>query len=1025
MIAHTVSGRWANRLGGGPMGPRFKILGHTGLRIGSRFDDQWGQPKTRGVLAALLLQPGRAVTHGELLRWVWPEETGPNRQALYTYVSRVREALKRMDAPPDVVGSRGTYRIDVDKADIDYAEFRRLVTRARQISQQSDHAAARDCLVTALDLWTERPLADLEGEQADLWRRHAETDLLIPAQGDLMHELMALGQFDEVLRRLADLPAEYQSHLVIITCRMEALFELHRVRDATPYYLTMRKHLRNGSGQAEADELTRFHDELLLRHQRRTQRPTIPANGHDAAATNPPVPHHLPHDVPDFTGRTDLLERLDQVAITPAATPARIVVLDGPAGVGKTSLAVHWCHQASSRFPDGQLYLNLHGFDDEAKLEPAAAIEQLLIQCGSQVIRPTTTAGQVTRLRNLINDRNMLVLLDNVASTAHVQSLLDALPCTVVITSRRRLTRLARRGVVTVPVPLLDHDDSRAWLGARLGERAHRETTALTDLVGLCGGNLLTMRLVGERIASRPRVRLAEFVDELRESLLDLGDDPDSPGGSLRATIDLSYQALDLDEQRALRLLGLHPGPDISLDAAAALVGVDRPTVKRQLDALAIAHLLGQPEQLARYRYHDLIRRFAAELVALPQWDEERQAAERRILAYYNHGTLNADLKIFPNRIAVPEQPVVAGVTPPVFLDDKAAVSWLVRELSNVEAAIQLASKLGFHSYVTTTAAAAGETYLRLGYQSTVHSALRAAIRSAELSGDQLGQAYSLSNLGMVHEKRRDFAAAESYYHRAKNLFDQIEFYVGSATSVHHLAQLHVERGDYRDGVNAYQVALAAFRTDDSTEAREFEVMTLYRLAEGYRLLHDLDAAINCAQQALWLAEGRQDQDGQASSLAALALTHYDKADLVTARSYADRSMVLHQWLPNRQLSGRMWRLRGMIDSDERDYESAAVSLRTSVAHFHHARDAMGEATTLELLGDISHRTADHDGAIESWSRALSLFGEINGAGTKADGVRLKLSDLSAGLAIETPEQTRPLSHDSSDGWPGIIAQLQ
>jgi tetratricopeptide (TPR) repeat protein/DNA-binding SARP family transcriptional activator len=1005
------------------VGARFRILGHTGLLIGNEFDDQWGQPKVRGVLAALLLHPGRAVTRDQLIEWVWPDGKSPQQQALYTYVSRARDALGRMAAPPELVPARGAYRIDVDKADIDYYEFRRLVEHARQCGQQGDHTEARDCLVTAVDLWTERPLADLEGERASFWRRQAETESLIPAHADLMRELMALGEFDEVLRRLADLPMEYRRYLILIKRTLEALFELHRGRDATTYFLAIRKQMLADADQAEADELTRFHDELLLRRQRRSKPLQIQANSPDAStAAARPVPHHLPHDISDFAGRADLLQRLDQIATTPDGTPpATIVVLEGPPGVGKTSLAVHWSHQASRRFPDGQLYLDLHGFSDETKVEPAAAIERLLIQLGAPATQPTATAGLVSRLRNLVAGRHMLILLDNAASTEHIQLLLDSLPCTVLITSRRRLTGLSRRGAVAVPVLLLNHDDSRAWLAQRLGDRANREAAALSDLTGICGGNMLALRLVGEHIGSRPQVRLAEFVDELvdGQALLDLGDDPDSPRGSLRATFDLSYQALDPDEQRVLCLLGLHPGPDVSLDAVASLTAQDLPWVKRRLDALVSAHLLGQPEQRARYRFHDLVRRYAADCSSQERWHDERDAAERRLLSYYHHGALNADLAIFPNRIAVPAQPVVDGVRPPEFHSDKTAVDWLVRERANLGAIIQLASRRGFHTYVTTTANATGETYQRLGYHAAVLSALRAGLLAAESGGDLLGQAYSLSNLGFVHAKRRDFAMAESCYHRAKVLFDQVEFRLGSATSVHHLAKLHIERGDYRAGVDAHRAALSIFRAIDSPGARGLEVIALYRLAEGYRCCRDFDAAMTCARDALWLAERQLDHEGQASCLGELAAIYYDLGDLVTAKVYCNRSIVLYQQLPDSGLSGRNWRLLGLIHRDEKDLEQAESSFRTSVTHFHEARDVMGEATAYDLLGQVLHRKAAHDSAVEAWSKALALFAETNGAGQQADAIRLRLSELATGLSNDTPEQTRPLNQDSIARSPG------
>jgi hypothetical protein len=225
------------------MGSRFKVLGHTQLLISDHFDGTWETPKARGMLAVLLLQPGRSISISELIEWVWPEGQAPKQPAatFHTYATRIRHALRHMQDPPKVHPDRGTYRIDVGQNDVDIFEFRSLVDRATLLSRQGDHALACQTLLSAMDIWSDRPLADLDGQRAKQWRHWAETDLWIPAYGDLMRELSALGEFGDVLGRLADLPIEHQTNLTVVKRRLEALHGLHRGKEAVTYFLRIRK----------------------------------------------------------------------------------------------------------------------------------------------------------------------------------------------------------------------------------------------------------------------------------------------------------------------------------------------------------------------------------------------------------------------------------------------------------------------------------------------------------------------------------------------------------------------------------------------------------------------------------------------------------------------------------------------------------------------------------------------------------------------------------------------------------------
>lgn len=986
---------------------RFRILGRTGLLIGDRFDDRWGRPKLRGLLAALLLNPGREVTLDTLVEWMWSEDKVPRQRSttMYTYASRVRDFLDQMDQTPQLVGAGGAYRIEIDKSDVDYFAFRDLVDQARQRSREGDHAAARDLLRTAVDLWSERPLADLDGDRADRWRRWAETELLIPAHSDLLRELAALGEFDEALRRLDELPVEYQQNLTLVQRRIEVLFGLHRAREATTYFLAARKRLLADFDEAEAAELTRFYDGFLRPRSGSTDPPAVP--------TPRRGPSYLPHDIPDFVGRESLLHQLGEII----PTTTSITVLEGPPGVGKSALAVHWAHLTSDRFPDGQFYLNLNGFSDTPKIEPSAAVERLLVQLDYPTERTTTNEARSAKLRGLLAGRHALVLLDNASSTEHVQPLVELLPCTVVITSRRHLSGLSSRGARIVAVPTLSYPDGRELMVRRLGARAVAEPAALSALTGLCGGNTLELRLVTEHVARRPHVRLSEFVEELHDehALLDLGDDEDNPGGSTRATFAMSYQALGADEQRLFRLLGIHPGPDISMDAAAALMGADRPWVKRRLDALVDAHLLIQAEQRARYRLHDLLRKYAAECAALEQHRDERREAEQRMLSYYHHGAHNADLKIFANRFDLPTQRVAKNVTPPEFYDDRAALDWLVRERANLISVIHLAISRNMHEYITIMSSSVGEVYQRLGYSVDVLFLLRTAVNSAKASGNLLGQAYSLNNLGYVELNLRHYASARSSLRAADALFREIGLAHVSAATMINLARLDIAEGDLPTGIAGYRAALAVLSTSDEPKAPWLEITARYRLAEAYRLSKNLDEAIVSASEAARMAERSGEERGQALSLAELAAVYYAGNDLVAAKGYCIRSMDLNRRHPESELAGRNWHMLGQIHLQGGDLRRAERCFRAATSGYRDARDPRGEAMAYDLLASVLDAQARTDEAVGAWSKALALFEDVNMSDARVDAIRLRLAELAIVLPTQISEPTRPLtSHVTS-----------
>jgi DNA-binding SARP family transcriptional activator/tetratricopeptide (TPR) repeat protein len=977
----------------------FRILGRTALRIGDHFDQEWAQPKPRAMLTALLLRPGQAVTIDELVGLMWSDKLpqAPT-DTLYHYAKRVREALEHMSDPPKIRVGGGAYRIEADRDKIDFFAFRDMAAKADSLRRQGDHADAATMLAAAVDLWTEPPFLDLHGPRAQNRRLSAEKEHLIPAHGALLTELCALGSFEDVLRRLSDLPMEYQETLTLVKCRLAALRGLHRSQEANTYYLEQRRRLVRDFDQDAATELTRFQDDLLL---------TRPTNAYGGLV----APNMLPHHISDFIGREDLLAHLDTVA-------APVIVLAGEPGVGKTELALHWARQVSrQRFPAGQLYADLRGFSSSVPAEPAEVAETFLVALGYPVARIPSTAGKLARLRSLAADRRLLVILDNAGDPQHIQVLLDCLPgSTVLITSRRRLGGLGP----ILPVPPLSYREGKALLAQRLGPRGDHED--LGQLTALCGGIALALRVVAEHVNSRPRVPLTDFVEELRDgrTLLGLGDSGYGQDGSVRAAFAHSYRALDPDGQRLFRLLGLNPGADIGLDTAVALAGWERRYTKRVLDILVDAYLLAQPESRERYRFHDLVRKYAQECAADPAYRDECTAAGERLLSFYLHTTSSADMLAFPGRDQVPMLTLADGVQPLSFADADSAIRWIVRERVNLNAIVRFAAASGFHEYATRLPSSIGEIFLRCHYYDDVSKALRIAVYSARNAHDIGREAASLGNLGFIYLTLHDLAMAERCLLPAQAKFDECGTDPhGAAVNLHRIGRLQVEQGRFKEGI---QTQLDALVLQRRTGIPGSIIISLYRLAEAYRRAHNFSEAIFYGEAALREAQGAGDRRNEVSSLIELALAHYERGDLAAAKDACGHGLRISAEIHETGQLGRYHLLLALISRDQGNTQEAERISRIAVERARVARDAKSEGTAWETLAEIAYRQAKTEQALDFWTKALAAYEDCHDP--RVVTVHARLADSTAFPSSVPTERTTslggPSMYSATDATPNI-----
>jgi tetratricopeptide (TPR) repeat protein len=961
---------------------RFRILGRTRILVGDHFEDRWAVPKPRGILAVLLLHPRRSMPFEKLVEWVWPDLDEPvTTSTLHSYKKRIVAGLAQMAQPPRIIADGGAYRIEVDDDEVDYFQFRKAAKRARGLLEIGSNEAAIATIEPALELWNDIPLADPQGEPARNWRQWALTEHLLPAHDILMRALSALSRYDEVLQRLADLPLELQSSLMLVRRKLEALHGQGTKHEASAFLMSQRKRFKNNFDHEEADDLLRFSQELEQRgHSRPAARPEDTA----------PAPDMLPRDITGFTGRADLLSQLDAMTTTTSGDiDTGIVLVSGPPGVGKTTLAVHWAHRVADRFSGGRLYADLGGFSGGPKADATEVVDTFLAALDFPVERIRDSRVRAAKLRALLAGRKVLALIENVARAADVLPLLDCLSgCLIVITSRRSLTGLTRRGAVNLPVPTLDYPEAKDWLARRVGPRARQDPDAVAHLTAICAGIPLALSNVADHVAIRPRVRLTEFVEELRDTkiLLGLGHTSDE---SIQTVLSWSYLDLAPDERHLFRVLGLHPGPDIGLDVAAALSGRPRETTHRHLDALVVANLLTQPESLTRYRFHDLIRKYATETATAKDHDSERTAAETRLLSFYLHTAHNADAAVFPFRPRDEIPPLPPGVVPLTFENDETAMAWCVRERANINAIIEFAVRRSRHGDVLSLTSFTGEILQRVGYHSDAIGNLTMAVQAAREIGDPEREGDALANLAFVYLNLRDLSNAERCLRDAEERFRAIGSEFGGAAVTHHLARLHVEQGQYVRAIGLYTTALTAFR---ELGIRSYEVHTQHRLAEAHRRSGNLDAAMISAREGLYLAEHTGDQRGQALCLAEIAYNYYEQGDCTSAKSYCTRALAAHVRLHDVAQIGKTYLLLGTIHRDDGEFEEAEHCAREAIRYSHAARDPRDEASAYRQLGDVLHAQAQQEEAEAAWSKALSMLDDVDAP--LAGAVRAQLAEI-------------------------------
>jgi len=872
------------------MTTEFLVLGPTEVLDGGRAVEV-GPPRQRTILAVLLAEANRVVTVDQLVDRVWGHAQAPANPlgALRTYVSLLRRALSAVEGVALVRQSSG-YKAVVDERNVDLYRFRDLLAHARTAAAD-DRAAA--LLREALALWRGEPFTGLDTP----WINSVRQGLIVRHQAarlDLTELRLRLGQHAGLLDELTQQADEHPLDERIAGQLILTLYRSGRQADALARYRRIRGLLTDEVGTDPGPELRRLHQQILVAD------PALaaPAPRPTASAARPPaVPRQLPAAPRLFVGRERELEFLSAALSASSGSGATLVItaIGGAGGIGKTWLALHWAHRNAERFPDGQLYVNLSGFDPSgAPTPPQTAVRGFLDALGvTPAAIPPDPEAQFGLYRSLVADKRLLIVLDNARDAGQVASLVPGgAACTVLVTSRHHLGGLVTaHGARTVDLGVFSEPEARAVLVRHLGEqRVAAEPQAVADLLAGCAGLPLALGIVAARAGRHPGFPLAALAAELRDESRRL--DALDPGGSqatLRAVLSWSTVVLSEGAASAFGLLGLAPGPDIGLPAAAGLLGRDTGAAMAALRELEDASLV-QQHAPGRYRMHDLVR-----LYAVGRAQDGGQAARsaealRRLVDFYLHTALAGDRLMDAHRPDVTAAGADAEPGRPLH-DAAEALAWFTDEHANLLAGQRLAAERDWPEVVWQLAWALDTFHWRRGH---VHDALAVWGTGLAAIGDRLAdpavEILVRRRLGHACAVVGAHASALAHLDAALVLATRDGDTASQAHIHHSLAWALEQQGEDQRALEHAVRALSLYRKLDSPiwEARELNAVGWYNARVG-----DYEQAFEHCQAALTVTLRHGHQPGEANTLDSLGYICFHTGRYELAEDYYTRALAV------------------------------------------------------------------------------------------------------------------------------------
>jgi len=942
-----------------------------------------GSARARCVLAILLLTPRTIVPAEALIDRLWDTRPPPKaRESLSVYIARLRAALRQaLGDSVQLVGRARGYLLDVDPEAVDLHQFRRLRRQADALAASGDCDHAALLLRQADGLWRGQALAGISGDWVARMRDSLEEERRAAILERVECEL-ELGRHADLVGELRHLLAQHPLDETLTAHQMAALYWSGRPGDALSLYRETRRRLIDEQGTEPGPMLSELHQRILGRDPQLAVRPA------DQRPGRLPRPDTLPPETVEFVGRS---EQLGLLTAEHGDTP-RIAVIEGMAGVGKTALAVHAARVVSGQYPDGVLYLNLHTHDHGSpSLDPAEALHRLLRMLTVPTTQiPETISERATLWRAQLSRRRAIVILDDAARHDQIRPLLPVTGrCLILITTRRRLPDL--EGARTLTLDVLSVEDAITLFRRIAGQGGGQDTDKVAAAVGLCGRLPLAIQLTAGRVAEEHPPELADLIEELSQSPARLGG-TGAASPEVMSAFDLSYRALEPDHQRLFRRLGVSPCAHASLQAAAALGGCTLAEAEKALGTLLDHHLLARAPA-GQFRFHDLIRGYAAVRAARDDPEPEQRQAVARLLDYYLYTADRADRVLHPFRRRTPVSITHLPAASPAVGTQEDAASWLESEWRNI---LQAAQHAGRHEWKRTCAdlthvlADFMETRAYWDEAITAHTLALQACRdladpariarvSLELSAvsqqtgrheatlplaedaaaiyrslaDRRGEAEALDQIGMAHQRAARSREALAYFNEASILYRDAEDHRGVANTLSHSGIACWHLGRYPEAMAHLSDALSLYRDvgDRRGEAKTLNNLGRIQLYCGYH---------------------RDALDGYQKSLA-----------IFGEIGGAQNEAILYHNI------GGVYHYKG-------SYEEGLTAFRRALAIYREIGDLPDEADVLNDIGAIYQSAACYDEALIHHQKARLIAEEIGNLSQQVIALR-RIADIRRG----------------------------
>jgi DNA-binding SARP family transcriptional activator/predicted negative regulator of RcsB-dependent stress response len=931
----------------------FGVLGPLVVRRGGEAVPLPRSAVLRGLLTALAAARGQALSADRLTALVWAgRSTGIRPGSLHVGVSRLRRWLAALDPAVTIEHDAAGYRITAEPRTIDLS---RLIDLAGDADRSDDPASRCELLAAATGLCRGRPLADLDtpGSGDPLVRSvHEAVRSTVLAYADAA---LAAGRPQEAIHALTDHigrePLDEPAHARLI----RALSACGRPAEALARYGSLRSHLAEELGVDPSEEVQRAHAAVL-------------AQSRPAGAT--PGPALLPHDLADFTGRDDLLRTMVELLRGDPPGPMPIVALTGRAGVGKTALAVHAGHRLRERYPDGQLFVDLHGAE-ASPVEPTRVLARFLRVLGmdGQSI-PDSLEERAEIYRDTLAHQRVLVVLDNAVTERQLRPLLPAGPgCGVLVTSRRPLTGL---GVRALRLDVLAHDEAIDLLTRIIGDRrAAASPAAAAEIVRLCGNLPLAVRIAGGRLVRMPHrtpdwlaARLSDDLRRLDELALD--------DLEVRASLDVSYRELQPVARQLFRRLGLLDVPDFAGWVAAAVLGLGQGEASDAMDQLVDAHLLDVtgdgPAGEPRYRQHDLVRVYARERAEAEEPAGEGRAAVLRSLTGWLAWARAADSRL-PHRLprfASADSTDLAPAPPPAD-----SLAWFESERPALVAGVTTAYRLAADELSWDLASRLDGFFESRGHYDDWAATHPVALRAARRAGNHAAAARILYGLGEMHANQDRYASALEHLQEARQILDR---------GTDRLALAHVRRaaGVAHRMTGNVEAARADLEAAGSVFAEHDDRNGIAAVAHGLGAIHReqgrTDEATTSYELAFSLFEQLGDNFNQATVLCSLGSLHRATGRPAPAESCLRRSLALSRRHGYRQTEVYALCFLGELYAEVGRVEEAQEALKSAHTLAEKIRERFGQGLAQRALGDLLYAQGDPDAARVILTDALDIW---------------------------------------------------